>query len=54
MVGGSGEWCVMVAKRMGPTAVAKDVLATAHEMAVALHRVGAMNELTILRWTGCA
>lgn len=35
------------AKRMGTQAVEDDVLATAHGLAAALHRVGAMDELTM-------
>lgn len=35
------------AKRMGARAVEDDVLATAHGLAAALHRVGAMDELSM-------
>lgn len=35
------------AKRMGTRAVEDDVLATAHGLAAALHRVGAMDELSM-------
>lgn len=35
------------AKRIGTQAVQDDVLATAHELAAALHRVGAMDELSM-------
>jgi hypothetical protein len=34
-------------KRMGPRAVDEDVLATAHGLASALHRVSAMDELSM-------
>jgi len=36
-----------VTKRMGPGAVENEVLATAHGLAAALHRVGAVDDVTM-------